>query len=109
MKSWLMQFGHPTNDSTTNGYAITSSEESLVVSILSAGTFFGALFGAPVAGESRRLPDPPIQVYYCLDILGRKYGVIFSTLVFCIGIAMQTAATAMPLFVSHAVTVSQVD
>ncbi|PPQ74287.1 hypothetical protein CVT26_003885 [Gymnopilus dilepis] len=80
MNAWLMQFGHPTND--PNVYAITSSQESLVVSILSAGTFFGALFGAPVA-----------------DVLGRKYGIIFSTLVFCIGIAMQTAATEMPLFV----------
>lgn len=52
MDSWLMQFGHPTNDPNSNGYAITSSQESLVVSILSAGTFFGALFGAPVAGKA---------------------------------------------------------
>ena len=40
MKDWLRTFGKP---STTNssGYAITTSQESLVVSILSAGTFFG--------------------------------------------------------------------
>lgn len=49
MPDWLMTFGHPTGDST-NPYAISSSTESLVVSILSAGTFFGALLGAPVAG-----------------------------------------------------------
>ncbi|KDR80674.1 hypothetical protein GALMADRAFT_241049 [Galerina marginata CBS 339.88] len=83
MKAWLRQFGHATSDPKfETGYAISSSSESLVVSILSAGTFFGALLGAPVA-----------------DILGRKWGIIFSTLVFCVGIAMQTAATAMPLFV----------
>jgi SP family sugar:H+ symporter-like MFS transporter len=45
MKDWLRTFGHP-NDNTRNhvsGYYITSSEESLVVSSLSAGTFFGKL------------------------------------------------------------------
>lgn len=44
-KDWLRTFGHP--DSTTaSGYAITTSQASLVVSILSVGTFFGALLGA---------------------------------------------------------------
>ncbi|KAI0065599.1 MFS monosaccharide transporter [Artomyces pyxidatus] len=84
MSNWLQTFGHPTEVTPTNpsGYGISSSTQSLVVSILSAGTFFGALIGAPAA-----------------DILGRKYGIIFSCLVFSIGIAMQTAATAIPLFV----------
>ncbi|TEB29145.1 AmMst-1 [Coprinellus micaceus] len=58
-----------------------SSTESLIVSILSAGTFFGALLGAPVA-----------------DILGRKWGVVLACVVFSVGIAMQTAASAIPLF-----------
>ncbi|EGN96652.1 hypothetical protein SERLA73DRAFT_140303 [Serpula lacrymans var. lacrymans S7.3] len=84
MCNWLETFGHEVPVSTLYpcGYTITSSQESLVVSILSAGTFFGALLGAPAA-----------------DILGRKWGIIFSGLVFCIGVAMQTASTAMPLFV----------
>lgn len=81
MQNWLETFGSP-DASAKYGYSITSSQESLVVSILSAGTFFGALAGAPVA-----------------DILGRKWGIIFSCLVFCIGVAMQTAATKMALFV----------
>ncbi|THH19244.1 hypothetical protein EW146_g1899, partial [Bondarzewia mesenterica] len=81
MKDWLRTFGHA-DPTTVSGYAITSSQQSLVVSILSAGTFFGALFGAPMA-----------------DYVGRKWGIIFSTLVFSIGVAMQTASTAMPLFV----------
>lgn len=43
MKAWLKLFGHPTDDLTNHplGYYITSSEQSLVTSILSAGTFFG--------------------------------------------------------------------
>lgn len=51
---------------------ISTSRQSLVVSILSAGTFFGALLAAPVA-----------------DKMGRRTGIIFSCLVFSIGIAMQ--------------------
>jgi sugar porter (SP) family MFS transporter len=84
MKDWLRTFGAPTTDLTHHkfGYAITSSQESLVVSILSAGTFFGALLGSPVA-----------------DILGRKWGIILACLVFSVGVAMQTASTSIPLFV----------
>ena len=48
MKDWLRTVGHP--DGSEIGYSISSSTESLVVSILSAGTFFGALAGAPVGG-----------------------------------------------------------
>ncbi len=72
MDNWLQTVGHP-DPTQPSGYAITSSQESLVVSILSAGyafhlycfrlasnillsTFFGALFGAPFA-----------------DLLGRKW------------------------------------
>ncbi|KAI0032308.1 MFS monosaccharide transporter [Vararia minispora EC-137] len=79
MSDWLRTFGHQQPDGS---YGITSSQQSLVVSILSAGTFFGALFGAPVG-----------------DILGRRMGIIFSCLVFSIGVAMQTASTGIPLFV----------
>jgi SP family sugar:H+ symporter-like MFS transporter len=85
MKSWLRQFGSATDDfaNHTTGFAITSSTESLVVSILSAGTFFGALIAAPTA-----------------DYIGRKWGIVLSCLVFSIGVAMQTASTAIPLFVA---------
>ncbi|MDK0628399.1 MFS transporter, partial [Clostridium perfringens] len=81
MKDWLRTFGHP-DPSTATGYAISSSTESLVVSILSAGTFFGALLAAPTA-----------------DFIGRKWGIVSACLVFSVGVAMQTAATAIPLFV----------
>jgi sugar porter (SP) family MFS transporter len=80
MKFWLQTFGY---QDSNGDYTISTSNESLVVSILSLGTFFGALIAAPVA-----------------DWMGRKIGIIFSCLVFSIGVAMQTAATALPLFVA---------
>ncbi|KAF8074736.1 MFS monosaccharide transporter, partial [Lyophyllum atratum] len=81
MKDWLRTFGHP-DPSKEIGYSISSSNESLVVSILSAGTFFGALLAAPTA-----------------DYMGRKWGIVFACLIFSAGVAMQTAATEIPLFV----------
>jgi len=42
------------------------------VSILSAGTFVGALLAFPMG-----------------DIIGRKYGIVISCLVFCVGVGMQ--------------------
>ncbi|KAF5316255.1 hypothetical protein D9619_006436 [Psilocybe cf. subviscida] len=83
MQAFLRQFGFPSGDPKhSTGFAITSSSESLIVSILSAGTFIGALLAAPIA-----------------DNLGRKWGIILATLVFSIGIAMQTAASELTLFV----------
>ncbi|KAH6909031.1 AmMst-1 [Coprinopsis sp. MPI-PUGE-AT-0042] len=66
MGPWLKQFGYavPINDKSPFGYAISSETESLVVSILSAGS-----------------------------------GVVLACLIFSVGIAMQTAATGVPLFV----------
>lgn len=59
----------------------TSNEKSLIVSILSVGTFFGAL-GAPLL----------------IDSLGRRWTIIIATLiVFNLGIILQTAAVDIPL------------
>jgi len=80
MSDWLCVFGKP--KATGDGCAITSTQQSLVVSILSAGTFFGALFAAPTA-----------------DFLGRRWSVVLAVLIFSAGVAMQTAALALPLFV----------
>ena len=43
MKDWLRLFGHPVpiDKDHPTGFAISSSTQSLVTSILSAGTFFG--------------------------------------------------------------------
>ena len=62
---------------------VSASQSSQIVSLLSAGTFFGALAAAPMA-----------------DIMGRRIGMVLSTLVFIFGVILQTASTAIPLFVA---------
>ncbi|PPQ96345.1 hypothetical protein CVT26_005029 [Gymnopilus dilepis] len=72
MTDWLETFGK--FDPTPNGlgWYIPTNDKSLVVSILSAGTFFGGLFASPMA-----------------DTFGRKFGLIYSCLVFCLGVGLQ--------------------
>ncbi|KAI0372752.1 general substrate transporter [Pilatotrama ljubarskyi] len=84
MDDWLKTFGRFTGvtSAAPNGYTISTSNESLVVSILSAGTFFGALTGAPSA-----------------DILGRRIGIITACIVFSLGIALQTGASNWATFI----------
>jgi MFS family permease len=53
------------------------------VSILSAGTFFGALAAAPLA-----------------DLSGRRIGLMVTLVIFCFGVILQTASRAIPLFVA---------
>jgi len=78
MDYWLNLFAD-----AENNYKLTSGQNSLIVSILSAGTFFGALTASPVA-----------------DILGRRWGLMLSTgIVFNFGVILQTAATHRPLFI----------
>lgn len=62
---------------------VTTSQTSLVVSILSAGTFVGAMLSGPAG-----------------DYLGRRWGIIVSCFVFNIGAALQTAAHGLPLFIA---------
>lgn len=62
---------------------VTPSQSSEIVSLLSAGTFFGALTAAPAC-----------------DFFGRRWGLIISTFVFTFGVILQTAATAIPMFVA---------
>jgi SP family sugar:H+ symporter-like MFS transporter len=62
---------------------ITTSQESGIVSILSAGTFFGALASPFLA-----------------DRFGRRPALIASTWVFNLGVILQTAATSIPMFLA---------
>jgi MFS family permease len=78
MDYWKQEF------STETSGEVTFAQESLIVSILSAGTFFGALFAAPVA-----------------DYLGRRLGLMVSAgIVFNLGVILQTAATRQPMFIA---------
>lgn len=65
---------------STGGF--TASETSLITSILSAGTFVGAI-SAPLAS----------------DTLGRRYGLFISCIIFCVGVILQTAATTQTLLI----------
>lgn len=62
---------------------VSPSQSAAVVSILSAGTFFGALAAAPFG-----------------DFLGRRFALIASACVFIFGVIMQTAATGLQLFLA---------
>jgi len=64
-------------------WALPSWQSSLIVSILSLGTFFGAL----ISGD-------------CADFFGRRTTVIGSCGVFLIGVIMQTASTGYKLLVA---------
>lgn len=64
-----------------NKHTFSASESSLIVSILSVGTFFGALI-AP----------------FFSDRIGRRWTLIISSMiVFNVGVILQTASTAIPL------------
>jgi MFS transporter, SP family, sugar:H+ symporter len=82
MKYWKEHFSTGYRDAKGD-LNVDANQTSEIVSILSAGTFFGALLSAPVA-----------------DILGRRWGMIFNTGVFTVGVVLQTAATRIPLFVA---------
>lgn len=63
--------------------ALLAWKKSLIVSILSAGTFFGALIAGDIA-----------------DWIGRKWTVITGTGIFAIGVILQIATTGLNLLVA---------
>lgn len=79
MNFFLQTFGYQQPDGK---YQLQSQDKSLIVSILSAGTFCGALLGYPTS-----------------DFLGRRWGLIVACFIFSIGVSCQVAATSLPLFV----------
>ncbi|PLW07350.1 hypothetical protein PCANC_06994 [Puccinia coronata f. sp. avenae] len=62
-------------------YSITTSQDSLVTSILSVGTFVGALLAYPIG-----------------DRFGRRIGIMIACAIFSVGVALQTASSTIPLF-----------
>jgi MFS family permease len=82
MPYWQELFSTGYRDSTGH-LNVTSSQSAAIVSILSAGTFFGALGAAPMG-----------------DRIGRRWGLIASSHVFILGVILQTAATAIPIFLA---------
>jgi predicted MFS family arabinose efflux permease len=62
---------------------LSPSQSGQIVSILSAGTFFGALGAAPFA-----------------DQIGRRLSLILAVGVFTFGVILQVVASAIPLFLA---------
>jgi MFS family permease len=73
MPYWIEEFNNP-----------GAGRISLIVSILSVGTFIGSLAAGIMA-----------------DFTGRRWGIILSVMLpFNLGVALQTAATTQPLFIA---------
>lgn len=84
MPYWLQEFTELTETPEGPRHELKPDDESLIVSILSAGTFLGALAAAPFA-----------------DMLGRRMGLVVScAFVFNLGVILQTVATSQPLFIA---------
>ena len=66
-----------------NLFTLSATDKSLMVSILSAGTFFGTLISGDLA-----------------DIVGRRTTIISACVVFCLGASLQTASKTLSLFVA---------
>lgn len=64
-------------------FTLPSSQKSLITSILSAGTFFGAIIAGDIA-----------------DLIGRRITIIAGCGIFIVGVILQTASTALGLLVA---------
>ncbi|PWN38467.1 putative monosaccharide transporter [Meira miltonrushii] len=80
MENFKEQFGTKDNPPQP-GWSLSTSHRSLVVSILSAGTFLGAMSSSSMA-----------------DFLGRRRGLQFAIIIFTLGVIIQCVSKAVPLF-----------
>ncbi|KAK7190386.1 hypothetical protein DPSP01_011536 [Paraphaeosphaeria sporulosa] len=76
MNAFKKQFG------TAPDYTISTWQKSLIVSILSAGTFFGALIAGSVA-----------------DWIGRRSTIIAGCIIFSVGVVLQVASSSVGVLV----------
>jgi len=84
MDYFKKQFGGPVpHDVDASLYNITTWQKSLTVSILSAGTFFGALFGGNLA-----------------DWIGRRLSIMSACVIFAAGVAVQVASSSIGVLVA---------
>ncbi|GAV29410.1 hypothetical protein PMKS-002910 [Pichia membranifaciens] len=79
MEYFIHEFTGKVNDGSDT-FVLDAWQKSLITSILSAGTFFGAIMAGDFA-----------------DFIGRKYTVIMGCIIFIIGVILQTASTTVAL------------
>lgn len=82
MRAFRNQFSTGYIDSKDNRPNLSPAQSSVIVAILSAGTFFGALLAAPMG-----------------DKLGRRLSLIIAVAIFSFGVLLQTLALAIPLLI----------
>ena len=75
--------GPGATDAEKNAFSLPAWKKSLITSILSAGTFFGALIAGDLA-----------------DFIGRRTTIICGCAIFILGVILQTASTALGLLVA---------
>ncbi|MCJ1239854.1 hypothetical protein MMC14_007852 [Varicellaria rhodocarpa] len=75
--------GPEASDAVKNAFTLPAYEKSLITSILSAGTFFGALIAGDLA-----------------DFIGRRVTIIAGCGVFIVGVILQTASSSLGLLVA---------
>jgi MFS family permease len=88
MKNFIRQYTglpypNPNDAATVAAFHLPASDQSLVVSIFSAGTFFGAIVSGDVA-----------------DFLGRRITIIVGCCVSTVGCILPTASTGLGLMVA---------
>ena len=82
MNAFRQQFSTGYIDPHDNKPNVSPAQSSIIVAILSAGTFFGALIAAPMG-----------------DRMGRRISLIIAVAVFSFGVLLQTIAMAITLLV----------
>ncbi|KAI0473853.1 general substrate transporter [Xylariaceae sp. FL0804] len=83
MPSFIRQFNTGYRDPVTHEHDLAPGEISIIVAILSAGTFFGSLISAPFG-----------------DWIGRRISIIASVGVFIVGVIFQICADAIPMMLA---------
>lgn len=87
MPYFIRQYTHlpypdPNDDAAVKAFHLPASDQSLTTSILSCGTFFGAIVAGDIA-----------------DFIGRRTTIITGCAVFIVGCILQTASTSLGLMV----------
>lgn len=82
MGAFKRQFSTGYIDPTSKQLNVSPAQTSLIVSILSVGTFFGALLAAPLG-----------------DKIGRRKSLIIAVGIFCFGVLLQTLAMRIPMLI----------
>ena len=77
-----LPYPDPADQAAVDAFVLPSSQQSLLTSILSCGTFFGAIIAGDLA-----------------DHIGRRWTIISGCLVFSVGCILQTASTGLALMV----------